>query len=202
MVAERITYLAEKFSLLPSNHYGALKRKSTIDAHLAVQEKIYQAWKDKKVLSLVTFDLKGAFNSVPTDVLVHKLRAHRVPEEYAHWIYNFCSDRRASIVVNGTASVPTSLTAAGLPQGSPLSLLLFLFFNANLVKSVINKRKGAVAFVDNYSAWVTGSSIEENVDYLQTHIVGPLERWAAECGAIFRPDKTYMTHFTRNNKAL
>lgn len=36
VVAERIAYLAEKFRLLPSNHYGALKRKSTIDALLTV----------------------------------------------------------------------------------------------------------------------------------------------------------------------
>ena len=58
VVAERISYLVERHSLLPLNYYGALKRKSTTDALLTVQEKIYQAWRDKKVLSLVTFDLK------------------------------------------------------------------------------------------------------------------------------------------------
>ena len=79
---------------------------------------------------------------------------------------------------------------------------MFLFFNAKLVKSVINKQRGAVAFVDDYSAWVTGGSIAENVDYLQTCVVGPLEHWAAQSGAIFRPDKTHMTHFTQSKKVL
>lgn len=54
IMAERISYQVERHGLLPLNHYGALKRKSTIDALFTVQEKIYQAWRDKKVLSLVT----------------------------------------------------------------------------------------------------------------------------------------------------
>lgn len=155
-----------------------MKRKSTINALLTVQEKIYQAWKDKKVLSLVIFDLKDAFNSVPADVLSCCLQKHRVPEEYVRWIYDFCSDRSATITMNGITSKPASLPYAGLPQGSSLSPLLFLFFNASLVKSVINKCRRAIVFVDDYSAWVTGNSIVDNVDFLQNHVVGPLERWA------------------------
>jgi hypothetical protein len=35
--------------------------------------------------------------------------------------------------VNGQASEARELEQAGLPQGSPLSPILFLFFNADLV---------------------------------------------------------------------
>lgn len=154
------------------------------------------------MLSLVIFDLKGAFNSVPPDVLACCLREHRMPEEYVRWIQDFCSNRSATITVNGTTSEPVNLAQSDLPQSSPLSPLLFLFFNANLVRSVVNKRRGAIAFIDDYSAWVTSDSIEGNVDYLQSRVVGPLEHWASQCGAVFRPDKTFMTHFTRNNKML
>ena len=202
VIAERISYLVERHGLLPLNHYGALKRKSTTDALLTIQEKIYQAWRDKKVLSLVTFDLKGAFNGVAIDILLGCLWAHRIPEDYVQWIQDFCSERSATITVNGHISVPQLLKHPGLPQGSPLSPLLFLFFNAELVKSVINKNRGAIAFVDDYSAWVTGDSIESNVTRLQTQVVSPLERWAATSGVIFRADKSYMTHFTRNKKKL
>ena len=70
VIAERISYFVKKYGLLPLNHYGALKRKCTIDALFTIQEKVYQAWRNKKVLSLVTFDLKGAFNGVATNVLL------------------------------------------------------------------------------------------------------------------------------------
>lgn len=56
------------------------------------------------------------------------------------------------ITVNDHTSLPKSLENARLPQGSPLSPLLFLFFNANLIKSVINKNRVAIAFVDDYTA--------------------------------------------------
>ena len=176
VMAERISYLVEKHGLLPLNDYGALKQKCTIDAFFTVQEKIYQAWRNKKVLLLVTFDLKRAFNDMATDVLLSCLRAHRIPEEYVQWIQDFCTEKSATITFNGHTSAPRTLENAGLPQGSPLSPLLFLFLNVNLLKSVINKNRSAIAFVDDYSAWVTGDSVESNVIKLQTQIVNLLER--------------------------
>lgn len=76
VIVDKIAYFAKKFCFFPSNHYEAFKQKSTIDALLTMQEKIYQAWKYKKVLSLVTFDLKGAFNNVPANVLAYTLQAY------------------------------------------------------------------------------------------------------------------------------
>lgn len=48
VVAEKISYLVERHSLLPLNYYWALKRKSTTDALLTVQKKITRPGKIKK----------------------------------------------------------------------------------------------------------------------------------------------------------
>ena len=72
------------------------------------------------------------------------------------WVEAFCSERTASIQVNGQASKVQELPQAGLPQGSPLSPILFLFFNADLVQRRIDTYGGAIAFVDDFTAWVTG----------------------------------------------
>lgn len=90
VVAERISYLVEEHGLLPSNHFGGLKQRSTVDALVVLQEKIYQAWRDKKVLSLITFDVKGAFNGVATPVLLERLREKGIPEDLVRWIQAFC----------------------------------------------------------------------------------------------------------------
>ena len=42
VIATRIVYLAETYSLLPANHFGALKERFTIDALQILQEKIHQ----------------------------------------------------------------------------------------------------------------------------------------------------------------
>jgi ribonuclease HI len=105
--------------------------------------------------------------------------------------------RKACIVVNGHTSPIVDLPQAGLPQGSPLSPILFLFFNADIVQHAIPSG-GSVAFVDDYTAWVTGRSAEENTKIIQTVIIPMLEKWEIESGALFEPSKTQFTHFTRD----
>ena len=115
-----------------------------------------------KVLSLVSFDVKGAYNGVCRERLLQRLRARGIPPALVRWIEAFCTGRSASITINGHTMPQYQLKQAGLPQGSPLSPILFLFFNADLVQRKIDAKGGAVAFVDDYSAWVTGESAEAN----------------------------------------
>lgn len=40
------------------------------------------------------------------------------------------------------------------------------------------------------------------MNYFQNHIRNPLKYWASQFDAIFWPDKTFITHFSKNNKIL
>ena len=152
MVAERVSYAAETFALLPANHFGARKQRSAEQALLVLQECIYKAWRSRKVLSLISFDIKGAYNGVCKERLLQRLQARGIPPSIVRWIDAFCSDRTATIQVNGYNSPTQPLPQAGLPQGSPLSPILFLFFNADLVQQRINNNGGSLAFMDDYTA--------------------------------------------------
>ena len=112
------------------------------------------------------------------------------------WIGAFCSDRTANIVVNGYTAPQQRLPQAGLPQGSPLSPILFLFFNADLVQQRIDSKGGSIAFVDDYTAWVTGPSAEVNHIRIQ-QIVDRAVQWEKRSGATFESTKTVLVHFTR-----
>ncbi len=92
------------------------------------------------------------------------------------WIENFMQNQEASVVVNGVTMSVCSLAHAGLPQRSPLSSILYLFFNSDPIRSVINKNKGAIAFIDDYTAWIIGPSIAGKVTLLQAKIVPHLEK--------------------------
>jgi ribonuclease HI len=112
------------------------------------------------------------------------------------WVDAFCSGRTATIEINGKTSENRELPQAGLPQGSPLSPILFLFFNADLVQQEINKKVGSVAFVDDYTAWVTGPTSEANHEGIQAIIDRALD-WERRSGATFEADKTAIIHFSR-----
>lgn len=155
------------------------------------------AWRSKKVLSLVGFDVKGAYNRVCKERLLERLPARGIPASLVRWIEAFCSNRSATVLVNGHLSPRTTLEQAGLPQGSLLSPILFHFFNADLVQRRIDRNGGAIAFVDDYTAWVTGASASANRESIH-EIVDEATKWERRSGATFEHDKTAFIHFTRN----
>jgi hypothetical protein len=70
VIAERISFAVETYGLLPANHFGVRKQRSAEQALLLLQERIYTAWRGRKVVSLVSFDVKGAYNGVYKDRLL------------------------------------------------------------------------------------------------------------------------------------
>ena len=76
--------------------------------------------------------------------------------------------------------------ATGIPQGSPISPILFLFFNADLVE--ICDKMGVTAismgFVDDINILTYGKTIERNCQTL-SGVHAECERWARKHGAIF-----------------
>jgi hypothetical protein len=66
--------------------------------------------------------------------------------------------RTASIQFDGFESNVASLEKAGLAQGSPLSPILFAFFNADLVDQLLDTQGGASAYIDDYFRWRVGPS--------------------------------------------
>ena len=196
VIAERISHMVETYGLLPTNHFGARKRRSAEQALLLLQEQVYAAWRGRKVLSLVSFDVKGAYNGVCKERLIQRMKARGVPNELLQWIEAFCSDRTATIMVNGHVSEVQALPQAGLPQGSPLSPILFLFFNADLVQRRIDCYGGAIAFVDDFTAWVVGPTAQDNRDGIEAIINDALD-WERRSGATFEAEKTAVIHFAR-----
>jgi exonuclease III len=196
VIAERISHAVETYGLLPTNHFGARKQRSAEQALVLLQEQIYTAWRGRRIVSLISFDVKGAYNGVCKQRLLQRLKARGIPEELLRWIEAFCSERTATIQINGQVSDVRSLPQAGLPQGSPLSPILFLFFNADLVQRRIDSYGGSIAFVDDFTAWVTGPTAQSNREGIEAIIEEALD-WERRSGATFEAEKTAIIHFTR-----
>ncbi|TVY62542.1 Retrovirus-related Pol polyprotein from type-1 retrotransposable element R1 [Fusarium oxysporum f. sp. cubense] len=196
VVAERISHAVETHGLLPTNHFGARKQRSAEQALVLLQEHIFSTWRSRHVVSLISFDVKGAYNGVCKERLLQRMKARGIPEEILRWVDAFCSERTATIMINGQSSESRPLPQAGLPQGSPLSPMLFLFFNADLVQTQIDRNGGAIAFVDDYTAWVSGPTAQSNRRGIQAIIDKALD-WEKRSGATFEAEKTAIIHFTR-----
>jgi hypothetical protein len=95
VIGERLSYLVKTHDLLPKNHFGAWKKRSTVQALNVLQENVFNASKDKKVLSMVSFNVRGAYNGVNIGLLEHRLGRQRIPEQLIRWILDLCSNRKS-----------------------------------------------------------------------------------------------------------
>ena len=112
------------------------------------------------------------------------------------WIRSFCEQRTESVVVGQRTSALTTIAHAGIPQGSPLFPILYVF-NPNLTESPMGTDGGSIGFVNDFTAWRTGPARSEITKTLQSEMLRRAEEWGRESGASFEVDKTSLIHFDR-----
>ena len=113
--------------------------------------------------SLFSLDGKGAFNYVAYIRLLHNIRKRRVPILLLYWIADFLEERRTILAIGGF-TLEERTANVGIPQGSPLSLILYLFYNADLLEICdnIRLRTSATGFVDDDNILIYSELTEEN----------------------------------------
>jgi hypothetical protein len=153
--------------LFPDTQFGDRPGRTTEQALLVLANAIDRAWLKDKVVTLVAFDLKGAFNGVNKMTLGSRLKEKGIPTTARRWIQNFMDGRLANIKFDDFETSVAPLENAGLAQGSPLSPILFAFFNSDLVDQPVDTRGGASAYIDDYFRWRVGPSAEENIRKIQ-----------------------------------
>jgi hypothetical protein len=114
MVA-RLSYITEKYDLLLANHFGVRPRRSAKQALNVLVERIYQAWRPFQILTLVSFDVKGALNGVHASVLRQRLTERRGPQQAVKWIEDFCLRRQARVIVGSYESEVKGIDFVGIP---------------------------------------------------------------------------------------
>ena len=148
IIANHIMYITEKHQTLPANHFGGRPGRMTTDAIHLLVTKIKAAWRAKKVASVLFLDIEGAFPNADPERLLDNLRKHGIPAKYASFVHNMLKDRVTTLKFDGYISDQIAINN-GIGQGDPLSMVLYQYYNADLLDIPIHEGEDAEAYVDD-----------------------------------------------------
>ena len=135
IVVEDMSHMCDKHHLLPDTHFGGRPGKNTSDAMQYLINRVKGAWRQHKVAAVLFLDIEGAFPNAVTDHLLHNLRTRQLPEPYVHFIERMLTNWHTRLRFNGFTSDWVNIDN-GIVQGDPLSMLIYLFYNADLITAL------------------------------------------------------------------
>ena len=116
-----------------------------------------------------------------------------VPDSYVRWIYQFLCNRQARVKFNGTTSSSRKLHQ-GVPQGSVLSPLLFIFYINNLAKLLPTDTINCM-FADDVSILATHRDKQKAAESVQ-RAVDIVVDWCAEWKLKLNATKSEVSFFS------
>jgi hypothetical protein len=122
-----MSWIAVSLKVLTKQQFGALPLRSATDLTSCLTYDVETALLQRKVASVLTLDVKGAFDAVLPSRLVRRLREQGWPDHLIRWVTSFATDRRVCIRLDGDIGPETQIDC-GLPQGSPVSPILFMLY--------------------------------------------------------------------------
>lgn len=122
---------------------------------------ILSEWKrevgDGKVIIAVFLDLKRAFETIDRNTMVKVLENYGVKGNVLNWFKSWLSNRTQQTKLNDEMSSSCSIDV-GLPQGTPLSCVLFILY-INAIFQIVRRSKIKL-FADDTLCWVVADSSE------------------------------------------
>ena len=195
MVKDDIVKHLEANSLIRGSQHGFTRGRSCTSNLLSFLELVTATVDKGQALDVVFLDFAKAFDKVPVQRLLKKLRAHGVSGRLYSWVAAWLTDRVQRVVLNGQAS-SWAAVLSGVPQGSVLGPLLFLLFinDLDLVTEMADITR---KFADDTKV---GQRIrgEDDRDRLQAALDGLVD-WATQWGMAFNVQKCKVMHVGRGN---
>ena len=116
-----------KYKLTNTSQHGFLKAWSCLTYRLCFLEEITKWVDDGSPVDVVYLVFQKAFDKVPYQRLLLKLKAHDVGNDVINWIEKWITHRRQRVIVDGEISNWKSVLSE-IPQGSVLPYTVFSIY--------------------------------------------------------------------------
>jgi retron-type reverse transcriptase len=182
MINSRLTWHLKTLNLLSPHQFGFRKNRSTSDPLTIIHTNICKTLEKKNHLLMVSLDIAKAYDTVWVHRVLSTLHKWNFKRKILNFINNFLADRTFEVKFRHTLS-STFGTENGLPQGSSLSVTLFLIAINDISKYIKSPVK-TILYADDCSLYLSGSNIKTTCSLMQKSI-DSISRWSTETGFIW-----------------
>ena len=180
-----------RHNTLHPHHHGFRAGRSCDTQLIEFTHDLFRGVHDGQQLDVIIMDFAKAFDKVPHNRLLLKLRRYGVVGRSLSWIEAFLNDRRQHVVVDGIKS-EQGLVTSGVPQGSVIAPVLFLAFINDLPDKISSEVR---LFADDTVVYRKISTVEDAAA-LQNDL-DALARWEEEWQMEFHASKCQVLRVRR-----
>ncbi|MEL7308559.1 MAG: reverse transcriptase family protein, partial [Pseudomonadota bacterium] len=191
--ARRLLHLLGQRSVLPPEQTAFQPASGAIEQVLLLVQRAGQALNAGLATTVVSLDVAKAFDTVWHAGLLRTCKEH-LPAPSARWIAAFLRERRMAVLEEGHLSRAFPLRT-GVPQGSPLSPLLFILFVASMPLPR-GELEGATVYADDVALWCSDSTPATAWSRLRPHLEDVIA-WCHRWRLRLSPEKTQLAFFSR-----
>lgn len=177
-------------NLITECQHGFRNKRSCVTQLLQVMEYLTRETDNANSIDIIYLDFRKAFDTVPHERLLHKLKSYGITGNTINWIRNFLTGRTQSVRV-GDAVSSGALVLSGIPQGSILGPILFTIFINDLPGATLSTCK---IFADDTKLY----NKSDKHDILQRDL-DSLLRWSEDWQLSFNIDKCKVLHVGKTN---
>ena len=184
----------KKNKLFSKKQFGFITGRSTTIQLLTVLEDWTNILDDRGTVNNIYMDFLKAFDKVPHQRLLLKLRNYGITGNVWKWVEKFLVGRKQRVTVQGEFS-EWSDVKSGIPQGTVLGPLLFVLF-INDLPDIVSEGTEVYLFADDTKLYRRIND-EEDCRILQEDLKKLLD-WSDKWLLKFHPDKCKIIEIGQN----
>lgn len=196
IIKMRLEYHLENKFFFNDFQMGFRKGKGINECLTTLATDIYSSFSKNNMVIGVFIDLKSAYDMVSLDILKKKLKQNNINSKVIDCIINLMKSRNIYVRSPKTGKLTGPKQAhIGLPQGSPLSPLLFNIFTQDL-KNVIGNNVKLLQYADDLVIYFSGQNLEYMIQKTQ-ETLDHLADWSVANEMLISTEKTKSILFSK-----
>ena len=195
IVARRLQAVAERHNWLPIHQTGFRSGRNPIEHLIRLQQDAHTAFRNRQILLVAFLDIMKAYDSVHRGQLLRVLANLGVGGRMLSFLRATLGDRRARVRYRNSVSAFMSFPN-GLPQGSPLSPILYVIFSA---PALVGAGPDVAAAADDMKISAVANSLASAQSLLQYRLRS-VHQWASDCHQRWNRDKCVVLTISRRRR--